>query len=233
MPPKLPVEIHPIADIFPMMAADEFEGLKKDIVEFGVREPMTMWNNKLIDGRNRMAACVELKIDWESHLCELDSDQDPVTWILSHNLHRRHLSQSQKSLVAARIRDYYDDAAKDRQKLSEGRGKKGVEKLPPVKSRDAAGAAVGVSGKLVDAATTVLEHGSKELVAKVESGDVSVTKAAKVAREVPKQEQVKAIESPQPKPERTVFTRLRQLFDDMTPSERKSAAVMWEDWLDS
>lgn len=112
----------------------------------------------------------------------------------SDNLHRRHLSQSQKAMVADRIRDYYDEQAKERQKapLKKGRQNPVPAKLPerqkssggdrkspkkktvPAKlpepkngdSRDQAGKVVGVSGKLVDAATTVLERGSKELVAK-------------------------------------------------------------------
>jgi ParB-like chromosome segregation protein Spo0J len=216
------------------MSAEELNGLIADIDQNGQREPATFWNGQLIDGRNRAAACEKLGIELDA--CELDSETDPVKWVISHNLHRRHLSQSQKATVADRLRDYYDgEAAKrmeDGQK-SGGRGKKknSVEKLPQSKSRDDAGAALGVSGKLVDAARDVRVHGSPELLAKVEAGEVSVTKAAKVAKEYDKPQQVKAIESPPQKPERTVFIRLRSLFCDMTPAERKTAAVMWEEWL--
>jgi hypothetical protein len=241
---KLPVDIHPVADLFPLMSDEEFAGLKDDIDTNGVREPMTMWQSKLIDGRNRLAACVELGIDWEGHLQELDTDTDPVAWAISHNLHRRHLSTSQRAMVAARIRDIYDEQAKERKKETEGRPKNGenkpVEILPPVsKARDAAGSAVNVSGKLVDAATTVLEQGSKELIAKVDSGEVTVSKAAKIAKTVDKKQQVKAAEKPSQKitkkpelkPERGVFGELRELFDSMTIGERKQAALMWADWI--
>lgn len=67
----------------------------------------------------------------------------------------RHDRQGQRALLGARVRDCYDEQAKKRQKLSEGRGKKGVETVPHLntgKARDQAGKAVGVSGKTIDKA---------------------------------------------------------------------------------
>lgn len=230
-------EVHPAANFFPLMSDDELAGLIADIDEHGQREPATLWKGQLIDGRNRAVACERL--GRELDCCELDDDTDPVAWVISHNLHRRHLSQSQKAMVGERVEHYYKGLAKERQKeagKNHGRGKV-VENLPPPnsdpgKARDQAGAAVGVSGKLIDAARTVREHGSKELVAKVESGQVSVTKAATVAKSVPKAEQAKAIDQPTPKPERDVFVQLRKAFDAMNREEQERAALLWDSWLD-
>jgi hypothetical protein len=236
---KLPVDVHPAANIFPMMAADEFEGLKSDIRANGVREPLTMWKGHLIDGRNRMAACIDLSIDWHAHLCELDSDEDPVAYVISHNLHRRHLGPGQKAMVADKIRAYYDQQAKQRmsdggKSAGKGRKKQGPEKLPDPKngdSRDAAGAAVGVSGRLVDAARTVRRLGSAALIESVESGKVSVSKASRVAKAHDKQSQVAALNDKPSKPKQDVFSKLRKVFDAMNVAQRRQAAVIWEDWL--
>lgn len=67
------------------------------------------------------------------------------------NLHRRQLTPSQRSMVAAKFRKYYDDQAKERQRAAGGdHSKKAVvEKLPQAKARDAAGKDFGVSGKSV------------------------------------------------------------------------------------
>ena len=67
-------------------------------------------------------------------------------------------------MVAARVRGIYDKQAKDRMKAGGGDKKSGMENLPhPIggasTARDAAGKAVGVSGKSVDYATRVLERG--------------------------------------------------------------------------
>ena len=72
--------------------------------------------------------------------------------------YRRHLTPSQLAMVGNKARTYYDQQAKERMMA----GKKGdpVEGLPQGKARDAAGKAVGVSGKLVDHARKVSEEGN-------------------------------------------------------------------------
>ena len=103
--------------------------------------------------------------------------------MLSINLRRRHLTPSQVSLVGAKVRDYYDKLAKERQKRKPADSVPVT--LPEQKSdaRDAAGKAVGVSGSLVDRATKVKEKGVPELFQAVEDGQLSVTTAAKLADE--------------------------------------------------
>ncbi len=72
---------------------------------------------------------------------------------------------SQLAMVADKVRDYYDQQAKERmveggKSAGRSRPQQGVVNLPPpVKARDAAGKALGVSGKLVDRARTVREKG--------------------------------------------------------------------------
>lgn len=44
--------IHEVADIFPPMSVDDFRALKEDIREHGQREPITLWDNEVIDGRH-------------------------------------------------------------------------------------------------------------------------------------------------------------------------------------
>ena len=63
---------------------------------------------------------------------------------------RRPATTHRLAMVAARMKDQYAAEAKERQKLSEGRGKKGPVKVPDRNAgdaRDKAGDAVGVSGK--------------------------------------------------------------------------------------
>jgi len=69
-----------------------------------------------------------------------------------------------------RARDMYDKAAKQRLKTKGGHS--GPVNLPEATSdaRDAAGKAVGVSGKTIDFASKVLKSGTPELVKAVEEG---------------------------------------------------------------
>src|SRR5579883_979713 len=93
---------------------------------------------------------------------------DPVAYVLSLNLHRRHLSPTQLAMVGARARQVYDEQARERQSATRKKG----DSLVPVNlperdkgdSRDQVGKAVGVSGKSIDMATRILKQGTPELI---------------------------------------------------------------------
>jgi len=173
------IPFHDAANIFPLMTGDDFDQLVEDIRKHGLREPVAMLDEKILDGRNRYRACLLARVECQFETIETD---DPVAYVVSLNKHRRQMTPSQLATVADKVRAYYDKQAKERQKLSEGRGKKGPVKLPDLKgdARDAAGKAVGVSGKLVDNARVVREKGVPELYEAVEQGRMSVTRAAEL-----------------------------------------------------
>lgn len=176
------LEVHPVATIFPMMTDEEYQGLKDDIQKSGQQEPIIVWRKQLIDGRNRLKACVELNIKpvW----VEIDKDSDPIQYVLSHNLHRRHLTESQRAMVGAKLRDIYDQAASERRKSGLKKGDQApvganwAEREKLGRSRDKAGEAVAVSGTSIDRATTVLKKGTPEQIAAVEQGKLAVSRAA-------------------------------------------------------
>jgi protocatechuate 3,4-dioxygenase beta subunit len=116
---------------------------------------------------------------------------DPFAYAISLNLIRRNLDASQKSTIGLELRSIYERLAKERQKEATARGNKTRHgKESPVKenfpeltgqARDQAGKVVGVSGKLIDMAGKVAEHGIPELFQAVRDGKIKVSKAAKLA----------------------------------------------------
>jgi hypothetical protein len=176
-------EVHPAATLFPMMTDDEFEGLKQDILENGQREHVVFWCGALLDGRNRMRACEELGID--PVVFELPEDKDPWKYVISHNLHRRHLTTSQRAMVASKLAVM---KVGDNQHTKEGGQKdltsnEGGQFCPP--SNADAAKQLNVSLGTVKSAKKVQEHGSEELKAAVLQGDVPVSLAAKLVKDVP------------------------------------------------
>jgi hypothetical protein len=89
--------IHPALAIIPEMDAKTFARLKADIKENGQEKWITFFDGQLLDGRARLKACQELGIE--------DSGEgkfDPVDWVLSVNVFRQHLTESQRTMVATK-----------------------------------------------------------------------------------------------------------------------------------
>src|SRR4051812_43210942 len=97
------LQYHPLADIFPLMEGKDFDELADDIAEHGLTDPITLDkpDGKIIDGRNRYRACVEKGVN---PLFEVLPDSvDPVHFVLSRNVHRRHLNESQRAMVGTKL----------------------------------------------------------------------------------------------------------------------------------
>ena len=55
--------IHPIAQLLPPMNDAEYKEFKDDILGNGLHNPIILYQDKVLDGRNRYLACKELEID--------------------------------------------------------------------------------------------------------------------------------------------------------------------------
>jgi len=157
--------IHPAAELFPMMSETEFQAMKEDIRLHGQNDDVLIWNGQLLDGRNRLRACTELGI--EPGWSELPKTIDPVAWVLSHNLHRRHLTTSQRAMVADKLATLKHG---DNQHTNEDSG-------ISLSSQAEAAKALRVSSDSVKTARKVRAKATPEVVAAVEAGTMSLNAA--------------------------------------------------------
>jgi ParB-like chromosome segregation protein Spo0J len=210
---KFDYPVHPVAQWFPKMDDESYEALKVDIEAHGQSEPIVLWKKQLIDGRHRLRACKELGI--KPIVTDIPSSEDPLAYVISHNLHRRHLNTSQRAMIASKIAN-----------LGEGRPTKETAHKCAVSAEEAA-ATLSVSRRSVVNANQVIEHGAKAVQKAVEQGKLAVTTAAELATSVTKPEQTKAVKGgkdaikgvlKKPKPDKPLLTKAEQF-----KAERKKA----------
>lgn len=106
------MRIHKLAKYFPILEGEEFVLLVLDIKEHGQLEPIITVDGEILDGVNRYQACERLGITaWTE---EYEGD-DPLSYVISMNIRRRHLDTSQRSMLATEMLPEFEKEAKKRQ----------------------------------------------------------------------------------------------------------------------
>ena len=106
--------IHPAAELFPLITGDALVTLGEDIKTFGLMVPIVLWKGDgyegllLLEGRSRLGAMervgIEIVKDGKLDYCAFPyevHEGDPYAFVVSVNLHRRHLTAEQKRELIA------------------------------------------------------------------------------------------------------------------------------------
>jgi ParB-like chromosome segregation protein Spo0J len=92
--------VHPLANSFPMMSDDELKELAADIEKHSQREPIVFAEidgvRTLIGGRHRLDACAMIGREAWTITVALEDDAAVRAFIISQNVHRRHLTPEQR-----------------------------------------------------------------------------------------------------------------------------------------
>ena len=175
------LKVHPVASLFPEMGAADFQALKADIKARGLMEPIWLSKDgRIIDGRHRYKACRELKIEPTCVRNKYDDDATIAGVVVSLNLKRRHLNESQRAMVAARLKPMFEKAAQARMKA--GKAQEPSAKEPKGKAAQEAAETMNVGTRSVEHAARILELATRELVHAVDTGEVAVSAAVKLAK---------------------------------------------------
>lgn len=174
---------HPATALIPPCRDEEYGALKKDIETNGQQEPIVLHEGTILDGLTRYRACTELGIEPKFIKYAGASAED---YVISKNLHRRHLTPSQLAAIAARLIAPYSDEAAKRMRLGKGPDNSGgrARKNPrpslaeglSQRPRDILARKFGVSKTLIQDALRLMRSGP-ELLVDVIAGKHSLSQA--------------------------------------------------------
>jgi len=174
------VEFHPVAKIFPMMSSEEFSSLVEDIRENGLLEPIWLhYDGRIIDGRNRQNACEET--GYPATYRTWDGQGSLVSFVVSLNLKRRHLTPTQRATIAVEMLPMLEAEAKERMVAGGEARQQGVEKIPHPeedkgKSRDKAAELSGANPRYVSDGKRIKES-DPEVFEEMKTGALSMSQA--------------------------------------------------------
>lgn len=170
--------LHPACKLFPKLGDVELRELADDIKTNGLHNPIVLLDGKILDGRNRRAACKIANV--EPSFENWKGKGSPVEWVISQNLMRRHLTASQRAVIALDILPMLEKEAKERQRLSSGRGKKVAQKDATFssngKSSEIAARITKANARYVESAKSI-GKAAPELLQHIRSGDLSLSDA--------------------------------------------------------
>jgi ParB-like chromosome segregation protein Spo0J len=102
---------HRLATIFPLIEGDAFEELKASIKENRIREPIVLFEGKILDGRNRYRAAKEIGYEFsgKDFAFFTSSEVAAEAFVSDINIHRRHLTTKDREKAARELLTRYPD----------------------------------------------------------------------------------------------------------------------------
>jgi len=175
---------HPIADVWPMMAEDKLHELADDIRKNGQLVPVWLYEGKILDGRNRWAAC---KIAGVEPKTKEYTGDEPTAFAVAMNDRRRHMNKGALAAVAAELLPFFESDAKRRQARkpkSESVPAKLPEQNRGVESRQQAAKSVGVGERYVQDAKKVKQE-APEVFERLKAGKITLQDAKREVAKKP------------------------------------------------
>ena len=161
------IQLHPLCTYFPRMSDAEFISLKANIQDIGQTHPIYTLDGMILDGGNRYRALCELGI--KPVMIEY-TGSNPTQFILSSNLHRRHLTQGQAAAIVSASQSWVKAQVADNEKLANS---------APLDTAESRAKQSGVGQRTQQMADKLIKEAPAELVKEVIDGKKSLTKAIK------------------------------------------------------
>ena len=182
---------HPLSAKYWSMPEEELQALAADIKANGLRQAIVMYEGMVLDGWQRVLAC---KIVGVKPRETEYRGEDPQSYVISLNHHRRHGNSGQRAAAVVGVSEWHPSGRTTGSQPSGPRGPLTNEKEqnPASKTNQEMAAQAGVGTTTIKDAKAVEVDGSKALKEAVKEGKISVRVAAGVAKK-PKKEQARAV----------------------------------------
>ena len=174
-------------NLIPPLSENEYKQLEQNVIADGIRDPLVLWGNVLIDGHNRYMLAQKHNLPFQTVIKDFADDDEAIIWIMQNQLGRRNLNDFQRVEIAYKCEDAVKAKAKERQAEYYGNQYESglMEKIPEVQnttSRDELGSMAGVSGKTYEHGVAVIEKAPEPVVNAARNNEISINAAYEVTK---------------------------------------------------
>lgn len=189
-------------DLIPPLSDDEKKQLKENILRDGIQDPLKVWSGILIDGHNRYEIAQAHGLEFKTVEMQFDSRDDVKIWIIQNQLGRRNLIPPVRIKLALLAESVIVEQAKARQGERtdlniEDKCPQCPDEQPTPKEKNATdrknktnyqlAQLAGVSDKTVQRYKKILQDAPAEVVAQVDSGEISINEGYKQTKNAEKE----------------------------------------------
>ena len=180
--------------LIPPLSAEEYDQLAENIAADGCTDSIAIWKDTIIDGHNRFKICTERGIEFGIiNIPNLVTREDVKIWICRNQLGRRNLSDYARVEIALKLKPLIEAKAKEKQKKAGSIiGVRPKSDEGQNRTDQTIGDMAGVGKTVVRQVEEIQAKAEPEVIAAVKAKEISINKAAAVAKK-PKREQAKAL----------------------------------------
>lgn len=179
---QMGLKINPkFRDVIPPLSTEEYEQLEKNILKDGIREPLVIWGETLVDGHNRYRIALKHNLKFDVQVMAFEDEDDAVIWIMQNQLGRRNLSDFVRVEMAYKCEDAVKAKARERQGQRNDLQTSG-QNCPNVRASEELGEAAGVSRKTYEHGVTVLKTAPQSVIEAAKKDEISINAAYEVTK---------------------------------------------------
>ena len=180
--------------LIPPLSAEEHTQLTLNICKEGIREPLILWNNYIIDGHNRFEIANQFNLKYKTISKAFESEDEVKEWMILNQFGRRNLSAYQRSVLALELEDVFRIKAKESkaQKVSHFRNTGEVcQKSDKPDTKKELSKVASVSHDTIAKVKKIQEKAPDEIKTKLSTGEISINAAYKEIKKEEKKEELK------------------------------------------
>jgi len=164
--------------LIPALTQEEFEQLEKNIIQDGIRDPLCVWDDTLIDGHNRLEIAEKLGIEYTTKELNFETRDDAKAWIIRNQFGRRNINNYQRSVLALKLEEVYRERAKANMARGGNSNNMGRQKSDnPIDTKKELAKTAKVSHDTISKVKKIEAEASPETKELLSKGEISINKA--------------------------------------------------------